>query len=252
VLAVFTAFSAGADYYAILRSLPAFLHQVGLVTSIAITFVPQTVTRFTEIRDATALRGHKIRRVRDLLPVIIPLLSGGMERSMNLAEAMEARGFSRYSGSTSKMPPLMVQSALAIATGLIFIGGALQTFGSTIQSLGWFTIVFGASLLGLTVRAVGLGSKRTRLRKPLWRERDTILASLCLGFVAFYLSYRVVAPSALIYYPFPSVYAPPFDPALCVAILSMTVPYAVGARLTVPSIRLWFQNNTKTESGKKT
>ena len=95
ILAVFATFSAGADYYALLRSVPPFLNQVGLITSIAITFVPQTVTRFAEIREAQTLRGHKVRRVGDLLPLIVPLLAGGMERSMNFAEAMEARGFSR-------------------------------------------------------------------------------------------------------------------------------------------------------------
>jgi energy-coupling factor transport system permease protein len=252
VLAVFTAFSVGADYYSILRSLPAFLYQVGLVTSIAITFVPQTVTRFTEIRDATALRGHKIRRVKDLLPVIMPLLSGGMERSMNLAEAMEARGFSRFHNSTSNISPVMVQSGLAIATGLIFGGGALLAISSTIQLIGWLTIVAGVSLLGLTVRAVGPSNKRTRLRRLSWRERDTILASLCLGFVAFFIAYRFIAPLALVFYPFPSVYAPLFDPVLGVAILLLAVPVGAAARFTAPHIRLGTTySNPKSESGKK-
>ena len=112
VLAVFTAFSAGADYYALLRSVPAAMHGAGLITSIAITFVPQTVERWGEIREAQSLRGHHVRRATDLLPLVMPLLAGGMERSMNLAEAMEARGFSR-STARRTLPPLLVQLGLA-------------------------------------------------------------------------------------------------------------------------------------------
>jgi energy-coupling factor transport system permease protein len=228
ILAVFTAFGAGADYYALLRSLPPFLHQVGLITSIGITFVPQTVDRFVEIREATAMRGHRIRRVRDLLPLFMPLLAGGMEKSMNLAEAMEARGFSKNSGQNiHKIPPLMIQSGLTGGVGLILIGGALLAFASTIPVIGWFTILAGATLLFLTLRALGLGSKRTRIRRARWYERDICLASLSAGSVVCLVTYRVLMPSAFVYYPFPSLYVPPVDPVVCVALLLLLAPIAL-------------------------
>ena len=93
------------------------------VTSIAITFVPQTVTRFTEIREAQALRGHRVRRIGDLLPLIIPLLAGGMERSMDLAEAMEARGYGRPGATRALRPSWSVVDRTAlIAAGVLSAG----------------------------------------------------------------------------------------------------------------------------------
>ncbi|MDQ3706546.1 MAG: energy-coupling factor transporter transmembrane protein EcfT [Chloroflexota bacterium] len=229
VLAVFTAFTAGADYYAMLRSVPAFMHQVGLITSIAITFVPQTITRFTEIREAQALRGHRVRRVGDLVPIIIPLLSGGMERSMNLAEAMEARGFSRHAPGTRKLPPLLVQSGVAAGLGLTMTGAAFLAFFSQTPLLGWSTIVGGVALVGATLWAVSAGSRRTRYRRSVWRDTDTLLLVPSLAITAILLLYKASAPGALIYDPLSRLrmYAPPFDLVLGMTLIVLAVPALV-------------------------
>ena len=226
VLGVFMAFTEGADYYAMLRSVPAFMHQVGLITSIAITFVPQTVTRFAEIREAQALRGHKVRRVSDLIPLIIPLLAGGMERSMNLAEAMEARGFSRNTPGTRRLPPILVQSGLALGLALSLAGGAFLAFFSNMPLVGWATILAGVGLMALTLRSVSARSKRTRYRRGVWRDRDTLLLVPSLGIVCILLMYKVVVPGALVYDPLSRLrlYVPPFDPVLALIFLALSVP----------------------------
>lgn len=229
VLVVFSAFSAGADYYALLRSVPAAMHQVGLITSIAITFVPQTVTRFAEIREAQALRGHRVRRISDLLPIIMPLLAGGMERSMNLAEAMEARGFSRNPPGTRPLPPIIVQLGTAGGLGLVMVGGALLAFFALLPLIGWSTILAGLALISMTLRAVSLRSRRTRYRRSVWRDRDTLLAAPSLGIAAILLMYRVVAPGALVYDPLSRlrIYMPPFDPVLALALAALVVPAVI-------------------------
>ena len=243
VLAVFTAFTAGADYYALLRSVPAFMHQVGLITSIAITFVPQTITRFTEIREAQALRGHRVRRVGDLIPIIIPLLAGGMERSMNLAEAMEARGFSRHAPGTRKLPPILVQSGVATGLGLTLAGASFLAFFSDTPLIGWSTIIVGVALMGLTLWAVSARSRRTRYRRSVWRDMDTLLLMPSLGITGILLLYKVTAPGVLIYDPLSKLrmYFPPFDPVLALTLLSLAAPAlilrgqkrAVGAQIEV-------------------
>ncbi|MEA2576021.1 MAG: energy-coupling factor transport system permease protein [Chloroflexia bacterium] len=226
VLAVFTAFTAGADYYAMLRSVPAFMHQVGLITSIAITFVPQTITRFTEIREAQALRGHRVRRVGDLVPIIIPLLAGGMERSMNLAEAMEARGFSRHAPGTRKLPPLLVQSGVAAGLGLTMTGAAFLVFFSQTPLVGWTTILGGVALMVVTLWAVSARSRRTRYRRSVWRDRDTLLLVPSLGMIAVLFLYKAMLPGTLIYDPLSRLhmYFPPFDPVLALSLISLAVP----------------------------
>jgi energy-coupling factor transport system permease protein len=227
VLAVFTAFSAGADYYAMLRSVPPFMHQVALVTSIAITFIPQTITRFAEIREAQALRGHRVRRVGDLVPLVMPLLAGGMERSMNLAEAMESRGFGRAPSTGRRMAPLLVQLGLALALGLVLVGSTSFAFAPTTPWLGWLLVAVGLVLIAATLRAAGTGLKRSRYRRAIWRDRDTPLAIVSAGIIAIVLAIKVIAPSLLSYDPFLRISMPPFDPLVAATIIALLAPAVI-------------------------
>ena len=230
ILAVFVAFSAGADYYAILRSVPPFMHQVGLVTSIAITFVPRTVDRFVEIREAQALRGHKIRRVGDLLPLVMPLLAGGMESSLDLAEAMEARGFSRTPPGARRMRPIVAQAGIAIGLAIVLMGAALPAvLPRDMAWPGWVVLAVGLGVLAATLWAMGRGTRRERYTRGVWRGRDTYLAALSIGVAAFLLTYRFLAPSALLYYPFPSIGWPNFDPMVALALLGILGPILILA-----------------------
>jgi hypothetical protein len=77
-----------------LRATPAFLFHAGVIISIAVTFVPQMVLGAKEIRQAQRIRGHRFRGIRDLLPLILPLLARA-QRAIQLAETMEARLWKR-------------------------------------------------------------------------------------------------------------------------------------------------------------
>ena len=227
VLAVFAAFSAGADYYALLRSVPSAMHGAGLVTSIAITFVPQTIRRWTEIREAQSLRGHRVRRIADLLPLIIPLLAGGMERSMNLAEAMEARGFSRVTARARAIPPLLIQLGLAGGLGLLLTGGTMFAFLPDAPLLGWLLVSMGLSFVGITLWGMSRGTQRTRYRRSVWRAHDTPLALMSGGVLAILIIFKLVAPSLLAYTPFLRISMPDFDPTVALALAALTAPAVI-------------------------
>ena len=227
VLAVFVAFSAGADYYALLRSVPPFMHQAALVTSIGITFVPQTITRFREIREAQALRGHRVRRIGDLVPLLVPLLAGGMERSMDLAEAMEARGFSRTPGAGRSLSPVVVQLGIAFGLGFVLVGGALFAFAPALPWLAWLVIGAGIALIAVTLRSIGAGVRRSRYRKSVWRDNDTVLTLASLGVLAALFAFRSLAPSLLAYTPFLRISMPPFDLSVASAIAGLLAPAAI-------------------------
>jgi energy-coupling factor transport system permease protein len=227
VLAVFVAFSAGADYYALLRSVPPFMHQAALVTSIGITFVPQTITRFREIREAQALRGHRVRRMGDLVPLLVPLLAGGMERSMDLAEAMEARGFSRAPGAGRSLSPVVVQLGIAFGLGFVLVGGALFAFAPALPWLAWLVIGAGVALIAITLRSIGAGVRRSRYRKSVWRDTDTVLTLASLGVLAALFAFRALAPSLLAYTPFLRISMPTFDLSIAAAIAGLLAPAAI-------------------------
>ena len=93
LLALFGAFNAVADHYGLLRRAPSFLGGIGLVLTIGLAFVPQTLGQLGAIRESQRVRGHRFRTWRDALPLLVPLISGGMERSLQLAEAMDSRGY---------------------------------------------------------------------------------------------------------------------------------------------------------------
>lgn len=224
VLAVFAAFSAGADYYALLRSIPSAMHGAGLVTSIAITFVPQTIQRWGEIREAQSLRGHRVRRISDLVPLIIPLLAGGMERSVNLAEAMESRGFSRSTARTRALPPIVVQLGLAGGLGLTLVGGTMFAFAPDIPLLGWLLIGLGLALVTFTIWGMSRGIRRTRYRRRVWHAHDTPLAIVSAGILAILLTFKFVAPNLLAYTPFLRISVPSFDPLIAVTIATLIAP----------------------------
>ena len=93
LLALFGTFNAVADHYGLLRRAPSFLGGAGLAVTIALVFVPQTLQQLVAIREAQQVRGHRFRGWRDALPLLVPLIVGGLERSLYLAEAMDSRGY---------------------------------------------------------------------------------------------------------------------------------------------------------------
>ncbi len=68
------------------------------LTSLAARFVPSLLDDVDVLTQVQKARGAKLRGVRGKGPVIIPLLSNSLERSVTVAEAMEARGFGSGSG----------------------------------------------------------------------------------------------------------------------------------------------------------
>jgi len=90
ILSGFTTTNRTIPMRDLVRITPRAFHEAGVVLSIALTLIPQTRRSLAQIREAQAVRGHRLRGLRDWLPIIVPLLVNGMERSMALAEAMVA------------------------------------------------------------------------------------------------------------------------------------------------------------------
>ncbi|MEZ4516426.1 MAG: energy-coupling factor transporter transmembrane component T [Chloroflexota bacterium] len=93
LLSFFLAFSHAVPPHRMIQLVPRALHEMGLVALIAMTFLPEMLQQQRRIREAQAIRGNQIKGLRGWRPIIIPLIIGGFERSLNLAEAMVSRGF---------------------------------------------------------------------------------------------------------------------------------------------------------------
>ena len=84
----------------LLKALPAALYEAGVALTVAVAFIPQAVATFGRIRDARRLRGHSATGPAGIRSIALAVLEGALERSVDLAAAMDARGFGRR-GSTS-------------------------------------------------------------------------------------------------------------------------------------------------------
>jgi energy-coupling factor transport system permease protein len=191
------------------------LRSAGLVVSIMLAFVPQTVRSFRQVREAQAIRGHQLRGVRDLTALLVPLLTDSLEKAVQLAEAMEARGYGKSPISDFRPPILMVVGL----SGMLF-GWLIEAYWR--NGAGW--AIIGASVIALTL-GVRVASSRaprtTRYRRQAWSARDTLLVVFSLAPLAAIVAIALLDPQALTFYPYPRVTLPPFDArlGLCLALL---------------------------------
>jgi energy-coupling factor transport system permease protein len=225
ILVVFASFNAVVDHYQLLRATPSFLFQAAVVVSIAITFVPQMVLSAQEIREAQRIRGHRFRGIRDLLPLILPLLASSLERAIQLAETMEARGFGRTVAVLS--PRQAIYSQVATLGGLLalLVGLFLITYFPEASFWGWLLLVPGVAGLLIVFWLQGRRVERTRYRRPSWTWRSLAVAGASLVSLAIILLVRFTRPEILIYSPYPpNSLLPPFDPLVGVALLPLALP----------------------------
>jgi energy-coupling factor transport system permease protein len=231
ILVVFAAFNTVVDHYQLLRATPAFLFQAGVVVSIAITFVPHMVLSGKEIREAQRIRGHRFRGIRDLMPLIIPLLANALERAIQLAETLEARGFGSTALPVSHREATLTQSGMLAALLALVAGLFVATYFPANDFWGWMLTVVGVAGLLAIFWLQGRHVQRTRYRHERWTLRDSAIAAASAIVVVVVVTARLAAPETLAYSPFPPYsLLPPFDPWVGMALLPLALP-----ALLVPS-----------------
>jgi energy-coupling factor transport system permease protein len=231
VLLIFATFNVLVDHHRLLRFAPSFLYQTGMIASIAIAFVPQMVSSLRDIREAQAIRGHRFRGIRDLLPLFIPLITTGLERAVQLAESMEARGFGSARLAHGRRRELLYR--LAIAGALFGLLSSAFWYGYRSDSR-WLaaTVALGsvALLLG-TLVAMGRGAKRSRYRRELWRSRDTVVTLASAASIGITASFWLLDGNTLFFYPYPQISWPGFNPLVGLALLAVAMPVIAAPRM---------------------
>ena len=88
------------------------MHEVAMMMSIALRFIPilmdetDKIMRAQEARGADFASGGIIKKAKALVPMLVPLFVSAFRRANDLALAMEARGYHGGAGRT-KMKPLI-------------------------------------------------------------------------------------------------------------------------------------------------
>ncbi|MCQ8267160.1 energy-coupling factor transporter transmembrane protein EcfT [Streptococcus suis] len=89
-----------------LKRLKVPVHEIGLMLSMSLRFVPTLMDDTTRIMNAQRARGVDfnegtlIQKVKSVIPILIPLFASSFKRADALATAMEARGYQGGEGRT--------------------------------------------------------------------------------------------------------------------------------------------------------
>jgi len=122
MIALFGAATSLTSPHKLLRVTPSFIYEIGITLVIATSLFPQLAVSARRIRVAQKLRGIEKIRIRSLA---LPLLEESLARSLQLAAAMDARGYgvSRKRSRYRPQPWLMRDNYVVLAT--LFTAGVM-------------------------------------------------------------------------------------------------------------------------------
>ncbi len=109
-----------------LRVIKVPVHEVAMMMSIALSFIPILLEETDKIMKAQMARGadfesgNLIKKAKSLIPLLVPLFISAFRRANDLAMAMEARCYRGGEGRT-KMKPLIYKKRDYMAYGSLVI-----------------------------------------------------------------------------------------------------------------------------------
>jgi len=121
-----------------LKKIKVPVHELAMMMSIALRFIPTLIEETDKIMSAQKARGadfetgNIIQRAKAMLPLLVPLFVSAFRRADELAVAMESRCYHGGVGRT-KMKQLRMKRRdfLSLAAGALLLGGVI-----TLASLG--------------------------------------------------------------------------------------------------------------------
>ena len=131
-----------------LRKFKVPVHEIAMMMSIALRFIPILMEETDKIMKAQIARGadfesgNIIKKAKALVPLLVPLFISAFRRANDLAMAMEARCYRGGDGRT-KMKPLIYKKADRVGYGV------LALYLLVCLSIGKITQVLFGILLGL-------------------------------------------------------------------------------------------------------
>jgi energy-coupling factor transport system permease protein len=116
-----------------LKKIKIPVHEIAMMMSIALRFIPILMEETDKIMKAQMARGadfesgNLVKKIKALIPLLVPLFISAFRRANDLAMAMEARCYQGGEGRT-KMKPLHYQKVDAqgfLVLGIYFVAAAI-------------------------------------------------------------------------------------------------------------------------------
>lgn len=226
IFACVGAANALANPTRLLKSVPGALYEVGVAVVVAVTLIPTAVTHARRVGEARRLRGRNDKGIRAVGSISLAVLEGSLERSLDLAAAMDSRGYGRMRAIPVRQR--RVTSALLLVGLMALLIGAYGLLDAdTPAPLALTTLLAGIAVALIGIRRANARSIRTVHRPDPWRTAEWL--TIACGLVPA-LAFTVVAsidPSSL----FPAV-TPLVWPTASVGLVLAVVVAALPAWLT--------------------
>ena len=109
-----------------LKAVKVPVHEISMMMSIALRFIPILLEETDKIMKAQIARGadfesgNLIKKAKSLVPLLVPLFISAFRRANDLAMAMEARCY-RGGEHRTKMKPLIYQKRDRIAYAVVAV-----------------------------------------------------------------------------------------------------------------------------------
>lgn len=224
LLVCFGAVNALASPYRLLRCLPAFLYEAAVAITVALSFTPEVAATLVELRQARRLRGRPTRGVSGLRGMAIPLLSGALDRSLQLAASMDSRGYGRRVGIRRRTRlltgGLLIAGLLACTAGLYWtLTGGSESFG------GGSAFAAGTVALVASMVLAGRRNPRSRYRPDPWRQPEWLTAGVGVLVLAAFAATGAGLQASV--YP---LQAPGLPALPALAVLACALPGLIVAR----------------------
>jgi energy-coupling factor transport system permease protein len=217
----------------LLRYVPGALYEIGVACVIALTFAPQLVTDAARVRAAHRLRGQNGSGLGSLKRLAMPVLEGALERSIDLAAAMDSRGYGRTTDESRVSRRI---TALLVFGGLlgvcVGIYGLLD--GTAATWLGMPMLLVGMLTAAIGLRVGGRRSGRTRYRPDPWALPEWLVAGS--GVVAAAAVFVDVHLSPADFFLASVTDVPPVPLLACLGILVGALPAFLSPPLPVASL----------------
>jgi len=123
VALAFAAYALLLDHDKLVQA-AGFARRSVLAVALATRLVPTLERDAAGLTESLRGRGVEVSGVRGRARLLTPLLAGSLERALNLAEAMEARGYGRPGATRALRPGWRARdrAALAVGAALVVIG----------------------------------------------------------------------------------------------------------------------------------
>ena len=223
IVALVCSFNVSVDHFKLLKHTPPGLAQLGVIVTISLLLVPETLRRVVTLRESRIVRGYRFG-VGSLPGLLLPLLADALERSVQRAESLDARGFGSLSAPSRPMETLAAVVSLVVAATSCFLYYYYPA---------WHVAAAAGVVLGV-FGMLGVGWRQTRRARTtlLFRQHfstiDWIVGGGSVGAAAIIMMCRALGTGRVTYLPFPSLTVPSFQVIPAAACLLLLSPILVA------------------------